>query len=388
MKLQNLSTRAFLRLIVGGASLTSILFLFILYAFTKDIRMILGGFSVMILLFFWGAVFLHYFQKKLSVFTDGLCRTLDEMMDSTVRPQINYEAETLLARISHRLERLYHVMQETRLKVEEEKAELQSLVSDISHQTKTPIANLKMLNDTMLTRRITDETRKEFLHATASQLDKLDFLIQGMVKTSRLETGVITLEKKESDIADTLVDAINGVLAPMERKHLHLSVNCPENLTVLHDSRWTSEALFNLLDNAVKYTPEGGDIHVAVQDWEMYLEIAVTDTGETYPDIDKCDKLAKYYGVTIDSLVHQDNKVDDIKIAPAPIGKHLWGTVTIGSKGQIVIPKAARETFKLNEGDRLVVLGDDAEGIALVKVDVFEQRVQEALKLSRQMTNE
>lgn len=117
----------------------------------------------------------------------------------------------------------------------------------------------------------------------------------------------------------------------------------------------------------------------AVSKWER---------GETYPDIDKCDKLAKYYGVTIDSLVHQDNKVDDIKIAPAPIGKHLWGTVTIGSKGQIVIPKAARETFELNEGDRLVVLGDDAEGIALVKADVFEQRVQEALKLSRQMTNE
>lgn len=75
----------------------------------------------------------------------------------------------------------------------------------------------------------------------------------------------------------------------------------------------------------------------AVSKWER---------GETYPDIDKCDKLAKYYGVTIDSLVHQDNKVDDIKIAPAPIGKHLWGTVTIGSKGQIVIPKAARETFE------------------------------------------
>ena len=70
------------------------------------------------------------------------------------------------------------------------------------------------------------------------------------------------------------------------------------------------------------------------------------EQGETYPDIDKCDKLAKYYGVTIDSLVHQDNKVDDIKIAPAPIGKHLWGTVTIGSKGQIVIPKVARETFE------------------------------------------
>lgn len=295
MKLQNLSTRTFVRLIVEGASLTTILLLFLLYVFTKDIRVILGGFSVMILLFFWGVIFLHYFQKKLSVFTDGLCRTLDEMMDSTVRPQINYEAETLLARISHRLERLYHVMQETRHKVEEEKAELQSLVSDISHQTKTPIANLKMLNDTMLARNISEETREEFLHATASQLDKLDFLIQGMVKTSRLETGVITLEKKETVIADTLVDAINGVLAPMERKHLHLSVDCPENLTVSHDSRWTSEALFNLLDNAVKYTPEGGDIHVTVQDWEMYLEIAVTDTGRGIPESVQATIFKRFY---------------------------------------------------------------------------------------------
>lgn len=71
MKLQNLSTRTFLRLIVEGASLTTILLLFLLYVFTKDIRVILGGFSVMILLFFWGVIFLHYFQKKLSVFTDA-----------------------------------------------------------------------------------------------------------------------------------------------------------------------------------------------------------------------------------------------------------------------------------------------------------------------------
>lgn len=112
------------------------------------------------------------------------------------------------------------------------------------------------------------------------------------------------------------------------------------------------------------------------------------EQGETYPDIDKCDKLAKFYGVTLDSIVHQNDKIGNSKLAPAPVGKHLWGTVTIGGKGQIVIPKAARDTFGLNEGDRLVVLGDDAEGIALVKAEAFEQRMQEALNLSRQMTDE
>ncbi len=112
------------------------------------------------------------------------------------------------------------------------------------------------------------------------------------------------------------------------------------------------------------------------------------EQGETCPGIDKCDKLAKLYGVTIDSLLHQDDKIGNTKIAPTPAGKHLWGTVTVGSKGQIVIPKAARDMFGLDEGDRLVVLGDEAEGIALVRADIFEQRMQEALNLSVRLSDE
>jgi len=104
------------------------------------------------------------------------------------------------------------------------------------------------------------------------------------------------------------------------------------------------------------------------------------EQGDTFPDIDKCDKLAKFYGVTIDSLIHSDEKIGKTKIAPAPIGKHLWGTVTIGSKGQIVIPKNARDTFDMKEGDRLVVLGDELQGIALIKAEIFEKQMQEMLE--------
>lgn len=107
------------------------------------------------------------------------------------------------------------------------------------------------------------------------------------------------------------------------------------------------------------------------------------EQGETFPDIDKCDKLADFYGVTIDSLVHSDEKIGKTKIAPAPAGKHLWGTVTIGSKGQIVIPKAARDTFDMKDGDRLVVLGDEAQGIALIKAEIFEKQMQEMLERSQ-----
>ena len=107
------------------------------------------------------------------------------------------------------------------------------------------------------------------------------------------------------------------------------------------------------------------------------------EQGDTFPDIDKCDKLAKFYGVTIDSLIHSDEKIGKTKIAPAPIGKHLWGTVTIGSKGQIVIPKNARDTFDMKEGDRLVVLGDESQGIVLIKAEIFEKQMQEMLERSQ-----
>ena len=107
------------------------------------------------------------------------------------------------------------------------------------------------------------------------------------------------------------------------------------------------------------------------------------EQGDTFPDIDKCDKLVKFYGVTIDSLIHSDEKIGKTKIAPAPIGKHLWGTVTIGSKGQIVIPKNARDTFDMKEGDRLVVLGDESQGIALIKAEIFENQMQEMLERSQ-----
>lgn len=329
MKLQNLSVRAFLRKIVAGTLLTAALLLLIFFLLTKDVRVVICGIILTAAFYIWGMVFLHYFQKKLSLFTDGLCQTLDHMMDSTDRPQVDYEAETLLSRISHRLERLYNVMQKTRHTAEGEKEELQSLVSDISHQTKTPIANLKLINDTMLTRPLTEEKRKEFLQATGTQLDKLDFLIQGMVKTSRLETGVITLEKQDAVIGDTLVSAINGVLAPMEQKEISLLVDCPSDLTISHDSRWTSEALFNILDNAVKYTSAGGSIQVRVRDWEMYLRIDVTDTGRGIPEHSQGTIFKRFYR---DEAVHDIDGVGIGLYLAREIITMQGGYITVESK--------------------------------------------------------
>ena len=295
MKLQNISIRKFLRLVIMGAASTSAFLLLSFYFFTDSSTLALYGLLLTITFFAWGFFFLKFFQKRISEFTNSLCRTLDDMISGSERAFTDLEAETSFARISHRLERLYNIMQINRHKVEEEKAELQSLLSDISHQTKTPISNLKMINDTLLARRMTEEKQKEFLQAAGSQLDKLDFLIQAMVKTSRLETGVITLEKKSVPFTDTLTAALNSVLAPLERKQITLFVDCPDNLTFYHDSRWTAEALYNILDNAVKYTPAYGSIRVNVQEWEMHFKIDIEDTGRGIPEKEQAAIFKRFY---------------------------------------------------------------------------------------------
>jgi AbrB family looped-hinge helix DNA binding protein len=105
------------------------------------------------------------------------------------------------------------------------------------------------------------------------------------------------------------------------------------------------------------------------------------ERGETIPDIEKCGRLAEFYGVTMDSLIKDDVQLEGQKMAPAPKGKHMWGVVTVNDRGQIVIPKEARETFGLVNGSRLVVLGDDNEGIALVKAEQFEEKLSIAMSV-------
>lgn len=99
------------------------------------------------------------------------------------------------------------------------------------------------------------------------------------------------------------------------------------------------------------------------------------EKGEALPDVDRCRLLARYYGITIDSLVENAKEVAGVDLMPAPRGKHIWGVVNVNERGQIVIPREARELFGLESGSKLVVLGDDEEGIALVPADVFEEKM-------------
>lgn len=100
------------------------------------------------------------------------------------------------------------------------------------------------------------------------------------------------------------------------------------------------------------------------------------EKGTSIPDVKKCMVLADFYGTTIDSLMRENSTDSGLKLPPAPKGKYIWCTVTINDRGQIVIPKEARDTFNLKSGDRLVVMGSDGEGIVLQKAEIFEEMLR------------
>ena len=251
--------------------LLSVVMFSVLYILTKEMSVVFCSMAFCLLFLLCVTAFVILIRRKLTLFSEILCCTLDEMMNGKIDISQVAEEENLFYKINHRLVRLYEVMQESKNSVASERADLQELISDISHQVKTPISNLKMINATLLEQEVPQDKQREFLLASGTQLDKLDFLMQAMIKTSRLETGVISLEKKQQPIYDTLAMALGGIFLNAERKHIQVEVNCPETLVVSHDRKWTAEALFNILDNAVKYTPEYGSIRVCVESWEMQL---------------------------------------------------------------------------------------------------------------------
>ena len=220
MNLGRISVKRLFLLACSGMAVSMLAICAVVLWVAGQMWMLASGMLLTLCALVWMFLLTIAFGKRLSVFTRELCRAMDQMMSGSGEPVPAWDSETLFARISYRLTRLYGIMQENRRKVDEERQELQMLVSDVSHQVKTPVANLKMVTDTLLSKPVTEEEQLEFLKGIRNQTDKLEFLFQALVKTSRLETGAIRLEKKDAPLIDTLAMACSDIVYAAEKRTL------------------------------------------------------------------------------------------------------------------------------------------------------------------------
>ena len=332
MRPRQISVKNLCLFVALGALLSMLGVIVLFFVMTGSMVVLSAGAALMACALFWLFVLTAAFGKQLSCFSDGLCETLDNMINGRVDLQENFDKELLFDRISHRLFRLYEILLEAGHKVDSERRELQALVSDISHQVKTPVSNLKMVSDTLLSREVSPKERQAFLQGMQGQAQKLDFLVQALVKTSRLETGMVRLKKQEGLLFDTLAQAVGGIVYVAKRKGIDVLVDCPQELKLFHDARWTAEALFNLLDNAVKYTPAGGRICVSVKDWELYVRVDVSDTGKGIAESRQAAVFGRFY---------REQEVHDVQ--GVGIGLYLAREIVTRQGGYIKLTSAVGE---------------------------------------------
>ncbi len=175
----------------------------------------------------------------------------------------------------------------------EEKAQIKSLIADISHQTKTPIANILLYAQLLAEQPLTAEGQV-CVQALNGQAEKLHFLIESLVKMSRLETGIITVTPQNVPVQLLLEQVWTQILPRAEAKAIHIPKPSASG-TLCCDLRWSAEALYNICDNAVKYSPAGTTVTITAQPYELFCRIDITDQGPGIPEGERSKIFGRFY---------------------------------------------------------------------------------------------
>ena len=223
-----------------------------------------------------------------------LTKKLDEMLDKAIDGSFTESSfdESQLSYIENKMWKYLSSSEISARKTAEEKSKIKTLIADISHQTKTPVSNILLYSELLSECNLSD-TEKDYANRIFSQSEKLSFLIMSLVKLSRLETGIIALSTKETAIAPMLRDIVVQAQAKAEEKGLSITLECGDEKAVF-DEKWTNEAVWNIVDNALKYTEKGG-VKIAVKEYEMFACIEISDTGRGIPEDEQAQIFSRFY---------------------------------------------------------------------------------------------
>ena len=225
-------------------------------------------------------------------------RRLDRMLSTAIYGGFGEESfdESAPSALESRMARFLNGSARSLRGLQRQRESIQRLLSDISHQTKTPLANLRLYSSLLMEEELTPRQREQ-AQVILQQSEKLSFLIETLVKLSRLETDVLAVTPKSQPLSPLLERAVSQAKAAAEQKGIALQLHLQQQaeMKALYDLRWTAEALGNLLDNAVKYTSPGGCIQVSATQYELFCRIDVRDNGIGIAEEEQAQIFGRFY---------------------------------------------------------------------------------------------
>ena len=255
------------------------------------IWIITGFLTIAVLILLWRN---YKIKKEAELFAEKVECALDAIVTGKEWKVEEELEDSIWGRTGTQLAKAEYVFQKKEAESFREKELVKGLISDISHQTRTPIANMKLYMELLEEEEISQNGR-EFLKKLKAQTEKIDFLMQSMVKMSRLETGIIEIQKEETNMYETIRRAVANLVPEAVKKGIDLYVNCDEKARVSHDSKWTEEAVYNILDNALKYTESGGKIQIETQRQELFYKVSISDTGKGIVPERQAEIFTRFY---------------------------------------------------------------------------------------------
>ena len=279
-----------------------------------------------------GTVF--WYRRRTRRIMDNLNRMLEIAMQGDFTQE--HFDESMLSSVETKLAHYLTASATSAKNVQAEKDKIKTLIADISHQTKTPIANI-LLYTQLLREQPLPEESQPCVDSLESQSRKLQSLIDALVKTSRLESGIIALRPSAGNLASVIQSAVSQLTPKAEEKGISIVTESTDAEAVF-DSKWTEEAIFNLLDNAVKYTPAGGAIRVSVTSYELFSAIHIRDTGPGIPEEEQPKVFHRFYR----GMEHQNEE-------GVGIGLYLVRQIAEGQGGYVKVTseKEMGSTFSL-----------------------------------------
>lgn len=237
-----------------------------------------------VLLYLWERSCEHKSKVLLREDIDAIVELLEQLRNDSFKSMPDTDLKTdELGKLGDAFREAGYYFADMRARLEHEENSTKALITDISHQLKTPLSSLRMSHELTVSESLTESERKEFLTQEEQEIHKLEVLLEELVKLSKLEGHMIQISPQSIGIRETITEAVNQVFMKAHAKNIEIQVEMEGDMPVLHDPKWTVEALSNVLDNAIKYSQKNTHILVNARKLQKLFVIDIVDEGMGIP---------------------------------------------------------------------------------------------------------